>query len=287
MKTKQFELSPNFISEIYNSSVSLLNIEDEMTSILEAISADWLRFVKEPVSLKKLFVVGKERGWVGRNGEPKKEGGQHDIKEFFHFHADFIQRLNQKSGKVGNKYNNLLQNLKKIHELCVDASMEIATQFEKRFLGKNLLSKIKVSTLNHEHVVRLLYYPTQPLRSKEDEKKDGLAQAHFDRDLWTFSLLENLPGLRLGAELENPHTYQRNKVLVFPGTKFDHLTNGVIKVVNHGVINFMSGDRIAIVFFFHSSLAESIVKNHALKRRREMEKEITTRKKLRKKRRNI
>lgn len=275
METKPFILSPSIISDIYDSGVSTFSIPDEVTDILELISADWLKFVKEPVAFKKLFVVGHERGWVGRNGEAKKDDeGHHDIKEFFHFHADFMKRFNRKSHQAGKKYHSLFQNLATLHKFCLSTSLEIAGQFDRRFIGRNLVSKMRESTSNFEHVVRLLYYPARPLASKDKEKKDGFAEAHFDRDLFTFSLLENLPGLRWGPELEHPHNYQRNKVLVFPGTKFDYLTNGILKVVNHGVINSMTGDRIAIVFFSHYPLDKETVQRYAKKRREDMEKEI-------------
>lgn len=177
------------------------------------------------------------------------------------------KRLDKKGTKY-QKYNSWIKDLEKLHSLCIEISLEIAKRIDQRLPGKDLMTKFKRAT--KDHVIRLLYYPDRPLSSLEEENQDALAQAHFDRCLWTIALFENLPGLRLGLKLEDTHEYQRNKALFFSSGKLDNLTNKNIKMVRHGVINESRGPRVSFIFFAHIPLPEKIIVSYIRKREIEL-----------------
>lgn len=262
-----FFISDACIGDIFNFSVSSFDVSKEVTNLLTRIHKGWIRFVEEPASYKKLFVVGRERGWVERSGEKKKDGDHYDVKQFFHFHHDLRKRLDAKGIKY-QKYNTLITDLEKLHALCVKVSLEIAERIDQRLLGKGLVTKVKRAM--KDHVIRLLYYPDRLLSSLEEENQDGLAKAHFDRCLWTIALFENLPGLRLGLNLEDSHEYQRNKALFFSSAKLDNLTTKNIKMVRHGVVNERRGPRVSVIFFAHIPLSEEITVAYIRKRETEL-----------------
>lgn len=262
MKKENFILPAGFISQVYNTGFSTFNISKQITKLLTKTCQGWKQFNQDKLISKVEYKLGKkksEKGWVERRGELKEDGGLYDIKSFFNYNPYF--RESWKNNNSFSKYEDWFNNLDTLHEYCTKASLIIAQGFDQRFLGKRIEAQVRAS--RRQNILRLLYYPERPLLNHDQEKKDGFAQAHFDRDLWTFSLMETLPGLRIGKNLEISYEYKKNQVLFFAGAKFSYLTNNIIKPVNHGVINSALGPRIAIVFFAHIPLSEKTTTNYS------------------------
>ncbi len=268
LEEKSYKLSENFVNEVSQDGFSHFNTTDQVTKLLNEIIFDWGKFVKEDKKYKELFSVGRERGWVLRPQENEKNKKQYDHKEFFHFHKDFLDRLKLKRTNY-SKYEKMFLNLGTLYKISVEASLEIAEKLDKRFPGYSIVKHVKKSNSKRStHVVRLLYYP-KPKVSILEEQKPMLAKGHFDRNAWTFSWIETVPGLKLGLHLNIDCVYEKNKVLFFNGGKLENLIKA-LKMQYHGVVDENLTSRVSIVFFGHIVLSEKIIKEYIKLRKEEL-----------------
>lgn len=261
-----FDIPDSCIGDIFNYSFGIFSINSRATVLLKKIQKQWSKFVTEDKEYKKLYSIPYERGWMERRGEKKAGGNSYDIKEFFHFHRDYKKRLKHK-GVDYSRYNSFFDSLEELYKLCWSATLALAHKIDRRLPGKCISQKIR---RDKNHVIRLLYYPEQPLLDSVSEEKVALAKAHFDRDFLTFALLETLPGLCLGLELEEEYRYEEGKVLCFTGGKFDYVTGKNVKMIRHGVKNLKAGARISVIFFSHIPLSRDITQRYIEKREEEM-----------------
>lgn len=263
-----YELPENFINEVSQDGFSHFNTTEQVTKLLNEIIHDWEKFVKEDIKYKDLFSVGRERGWVLRPQENEENKKQYDHKEFFHFHKDFLDRLKLKRTNY-SKYEKMFFNLGTLYKISVEASLEIAEKLDKRFPGYNIVKQVKKSNgKKSTHVVRLLYYP-KPKVSILADKKVMLAKGHFDRNAWTFSWIETVPGLKLGLHLNIDCEYEENKVVFFNGAKLENLIKA-LKMQYHGVVDENLTSRVSIVFFGHIVLSEKATKEYISLRKKEL-----------------
>lgn len=269
IKQKDFILPEDFVNRILQDSIATFSIKQKVTRLIKAITADWKKFVLESLDYKKQFCVGRERGWVDRNRQKKRNGEKYDKKQFFHFHRDFRRRLDAKKVDY-SKYEDMISNLEKLYTLSLEVSLKAAELLEQRLPGKSIKRQIQKSHTRSTHVIRMLFYPKPTVAEFKKEQKTALAQAHFDRNAWTICWIETAPGLHLGLHLDQEHIYQAGQAGFFAGAKLENLTHRTIDMTYHAVLAKKRTSRIAIVAFFHTLLSEVMTKAYIKKRKAEL-----------------
>jgi len=268
---KNFQIPGDFVNKVLQDSIATFAVAKQVTRLINAITVAWKKFVQEPVEYKEQFRIGKDRGWWQRTGEERKDGKNKDIKEFFHFHQDLCKRLDSE-GVDYSKHNKLFSDLGKLYNISIDASLQIAELLDKRLTGRHIKQHVRRCNTKKKslHTIRLLYYPKRTDLISNKEQQAAIADAHFDRNAWTFSYIETAPGLRLGLHLDQEYEYQKDQVLFFAGAKLENLTCRTIDMVRHCVVAKKPRARIAIVFFGHTVLSETLTQEYIKTREEEL-----------------
>lgn len=189
-------------------------------------------------------MVFKESAQIG------PDGTRYDTKAYFHYRHYLWNVLQVRNVKLKAYQEEFLVALGELWDVCQEHALQFAQLVDEALPGYHIRRGLSCS---HDSVVRFLCY----LRERPDA--DGvIAQPHVDRNAITFALYENKPGFQIARI---PGTLgdwidissQTNRALVFPSSRLDVLTQGVIKPSWHRVIgaNEKNGDaiRTSVIFF--------------------------------------
>ncbi len=192
--------------------------------------------------------LGDERGADVGYQIRRREAGQIDNREFFHYHPDAEERFRE-ARQTRPELDRLLIAMKHINDHATAAMEEVIRALDTEFPG-----------LHERMFVTGGRAPNFALRFlKYDVANPGefLAKGHYDRGAYTLALAESAPGLRMG--IDDLHlrdvVHDEGQALFMPGLNSPEFTGGAIPATWHDVVqksdDTYSTDiaRWAIVFF--------------------------------------
>ncbi|QQS60446.1 hypothetical protein IPN41_00490 [Candidatus Falkowbacteria bacterium] len=268
---ENFQIPPDFVNQVLQDSIATFSVADQVTCLIKKITGQWRKFVEEPIDYKRQFTLGKDgcRGWRQGTRKEKKDARSNDGQELFHFHKDYVSRLESKKIDY-SKYSKLFLDLGDLYQISVEASLQIAGLLDKRLPGREIKRQIKKCNTKNKswHMIRLLYCPKNNLTVNEQQYSAD-TNAHFNRNAWTFSFIGTAPALRLGLHLEKEYEHQEGRVIFFAGAKLEKQTARTIDMVRNSVVVEKSKARTVLDFFAHTALSEKITQLYVNKREKE------------------
>jgi len=178
---------------------------------------DWQLHINRPGGPKK-----PDDGLIRR--DPEYPGDTTDGKYFFHYRRSLEDNLLQRRVIPNASQQDLLMHCGIIHHYCADLLVAFAAEFDQVCPGYRL----------EEQMADFAACELAPLRTLVYDQGTMVATPHTDYSALTLHLAESRPGLRLGKE-RTPYTAHCGEALIFPGRKFEKLTKGAFKALDHEV----------------------------------------------------
>ena len=217
---------------------------------LDTAAKEFISFIDLPPETKKEFYFKidqndrkAELGYLNH----KREKGNTDSKEYFHYHP-MVDEAFGESVKKYSSVSSFFAAAQKIYNEAVFSLAEMLDEFEKEFPG---IKKQFFPDDSYDHFfLRFLKY---------DNGGEGefLAKAHYDNGSYTLAIAESAPGLRIGkSDKDLKEVFHKNKSALFmPAMDFWRITTPEFTPAWHDVVqksqNAYNKDvaRWAIVFF--------------------------------------
>jgi len=195
-------------------------------------------FLREPEEIRRLWTFqnnipgfNSEVGYLPRD-KPINEmtGYAYDHKDVFHFRSQLLKKLGGKMMPYLHKC--WLGDLAQLYQEALNLGMYVAEELTKLFPDSHIMHGVSRSTLDDDHVLRLLHYHMI-------EREGGLiGLGHTDESFLTVHVADNFPGLKVGEEGDTELVpTARNICLVYPGKKAELHTGGEIKALWHEIVD--------------------------------------------------
>ncbi len=268
-----FTIPTDFVNNVLQNGVTKFSVGLEVTRLINSIMKTWKLFIRESDEYKNEFHISKSRGW---NPQPEYKKELNINRGTFYFHPDFIDSLASKKVDF-SRYKQFLSDLKSLHQISVDASLEIANLLDKRLPGRFIMKRIKECHTKTKayHTMRLMYY-SHPIINNEEVVID---EPQFVGNAWSF--IYKAPGLRFGLESEKKYNFEsgiitdfqlnknyiwpENDVLFFPGAKLEKLTHRNIEMACPSVVSAET-QYFELIFSAQTSLPVDIINKYIKER---------------------
>lgn len=210
----------------------------------------FVAFLQLPLEVKeKIYFRVTEEGRGSEVGyrRYRRDEGQTDNREYFHYHAYAEERFTD--ARAEYKELDLMMNaMRPIYAAAVETLKQVITAFDTRFPG--LYDRFFNPDNVEGFYLRFLKY---------DRARPGefLAKGHYDRGTCTLALTESSPGLRTGSNDQDLKevVHKEGEALFMPALHFQTITSSDFPPTWHDVVqrgeDVYSDDiaRWAIVFF--------------------------------------